>query len=252
MNVFGDYSKYYNLLYKNKDYSKETEYIINFIKEFRPDAKTILDLGCGTGKHDEFLLKKGYCICGVDISEKMLNEAKKLSHGEDLYFLQGDIRNLDLGKTFDVVVSLFHVISYQVSNDDLKNTFETAYSHLKNGGIFIFDCWYGPAVLTDRPITRVKRLEDEEIKILRIAEPVMYPNKNLVDVNYEIIIENKQTRQYKILNETHTMRYLFKPEIEIYMENANLKLIKCEEWLTGREAGFDTWGVTFIGQKNEK
>lgn len=249
MNIFGDYSKYYNLLYKNKEYSKEAEYVNNLIKKYMPDAKTILDLGCGTGKHDEFLLKKGYRVCGVDVSEKMLNEAKKLSRNEELYFLQGDIRNLNLGKTFDVVISLFHVISYQTSNDDLKNTFETAYSHLKNSGIFIFDCWYGPAVLTDRPVTRIKKLEDEEIKVLRIAEPVMYPNKNLVDVHYEIIIENKQNGHYEKLNETHTMRYLFKPEIEIFMENANLKLIKCEEWLTGKEAGFDTWGVTFMGQK---
>lgn len=252
MSIFGDYSKYYNLLYKNKEYPKEVEYVNSLIKEHRPDAKTILDLGCGTGKHDEFLLKKGYSVCGVDTSEKMLSEARKLSPDEKLYFLQGDIRNLNIGKKFDVVISLFHVISYQTSNDDLKSTFETANNHLKNGGIFIFDCWYGPAVLTDRPVTRVKKLEDEEIKVLRIAEPVMHPNKNLVDVNYEVNIENKQTGHYEKLNETHTMRYLFKPEIEIFMGHANLKLIKCEEWLTGKEAGFDTWGVTFLGQKNEK
>ncbi len=252
MSVFGDYSKYYNLLYKNKEYSKEAEYVNSLIKKFRPDAKTILDLGCGTGKHDELLLKKGYRVCGVDMSEKMLNEAKKLSHDQELFFLQGDIRNLNLKKTFDVVISLFHVISYQATNEDLKNTFETAYKHLENGGIFIFDCWYGPAVLTDRPVTRVKKLEDEEIKVLRIAEPVMYPNNNLVDVNYEIIVTNKHTTHQETIKETHKMRYLFKPEIENFMNNAGLELIKCEEWLTGREAGFDTWGVTFMGQKNEK
>jgi hypothetical protein len=141
------------------------------------------------------------------------------------------------------------MISYQTTNEDLKNTFETASKHLKNGGLFIFDCWYGPAVLSEKPSVRVKRLEDENTKLLRIAEPVMYPNENLVDVNYEILVEDKQSGNYEVLNETHTMRYLFKPEIESFMENAGLELIKCEEWLTGREAGFDTWGVTFYGAK---
>ena len=77
----------------------------------------------------------------------------------------------------------------------------------------------------------------------------MYPNNNLVDVNYEILVEDKQSGNYEVLNETHTMRYLFKPEIENFMENAGFRLEKCEEWLSGNEPGFDTWGVTFVGLK---
>jgi SAM-dependent methyltransferase len=252
MNTFRDYSKYYNLLYKDKEYSKEVDYVSNLIRMFSPEAETILDLGCGTGRHDELFVKCGYSVCGIDISEKMLEEANKLSENDKLSFSRGDIRNVELNKKFDVVISLFHVISYQITNKDLKNTFETASKHLKNEGLFIFDCWYGPAVLSERPSVRVKRLEDENIKLLRIAEPVIYPNENLVDVNYEILIEDKQRGNYEVLNETHTMRYLFKPEIENFMENAGFRVEKCEEWLSGNELGFDTWGVTFIGLKNKK
>lgn len=249
MSVFGNYSKYYNMLYKDKEYSREVEYISNLIKRYNPDSKTILDLGCGTGRHDKLLAKCGYSVCGIDISEKMLEEANKLAEKDKLSFFKGDIRNLRLDKQFDVVISLFHVISYQTTNEDLRNTFETASKHLRNGGLFIFDCWYGPAVLNERPSVRVKRLEDENTKLLRIAEPVMYPNENLVEVNYEILVEDKQVGNYEILNETHTMRYLFKPEIESFMESADFRVEKCEEWLSGNEPGFDTWGVTFIGIK---
>lgn len=252
MNVFGDYSKYYNLLYKNKDYAREVSYVLNLIERYNPDSKTILDLGCGTGRHDELFAKRGYSVCGVDISEKMLEEANKLAEKGKLSFFKGDIRNLKLNQQFDVVISLFHVISYQTTNEDIRNTFETALKHLKNGGIFIFDCWYGPAVLSERPTVRVKRLEDENIKLLRVAEPVMYPNKNLVDVNYQIIIEDKQNGSYEKLNEIHKMRYLFKPEIESFLESAGFTLERYEEWLSGNEPGFDTWGVTFIGLKNKQ
>ena len=51
----------------------------------------------------------------------------------------------------------------------------TAAKHLKPNGVFIFDFWYGPGVLTDPPVVRLKRLENEEIEVLRIAEPVMHP-----------------------------------------------------------------------------
>lgn len=249
MSVFGDYSKYYNLLYKDKEYSREVEYVSKLIKRYNPDLKTILDLGCGTGRHDKLLVKCGYSICGIDISEKMLEEANKLAEKDKLSFFKGDIRNLRLDQQFDVVISLFHVISYQTTNEDLKNTFETASKHLKNGGLFIFDCWYGPAVLSEKPSVRVKKLEDENTRLLRIAEPVMYPNENLVDVNYEILVEDKQRGNCEVLNETHTMRYLFKPEIESFMENAGFRLENYEEWLSGNEPGFDTWGVTFVGLK---
>ncbi len=76
----------------------------------------------------------------------------------------------------------------------------------------------------------------------------MHPNENVVDVNYEILLEDGKTA-VSVLNETHTMRYLFKPEIESFMENRGFRLVRCEEWLSGNQSGFNTWGVTFLGLK---
>jgi len=73
MNQFGNlYSQYYDLLYQDKDYIAEVDYIENLIKSHSREVKTILDLGCGTGKHDELLCDKGYTVHGVDISKEML------------------------------------------------------------------------------------------------------------------------------------------------------------------------------------
>jgi len=210
MGVFEEYSKYYDLLYKDKDYKGEVDYIDELIKIYHPHAKTVLDLGCGTGKHDHYLTKKGYNVYGVDISEEMISQAIKENNDATTYSV-GDMRYIELNKCFDVVISLFHVMSYQITNDDIINGFKTAYKHLDKNGIFIFDCWYGPAVLTDRPSIRIKRLEDKNIQVIRIAELIMYPERNVVDVNYNIIIQDKVTDKTVQLKETHSMRYLFSP-----------------------------------------
>ena len=257
MSVFGSYSSYYNLLYQDKDYAGEAEYVQSLIARHYPDARTILDLGCGTGRHDLLLAEMGYKVTGVDQSEEMLavansnlstkHQAPGTKNKEPiLSFHQGDIRSIRLENTFGVVISLFHVMSYQTSNEDLEAAFATAKAHLNPGGVFIFDCWYGPAVLTDRPVVRVKRLEDETISVTRIAEPTLYPNDNIVDVAYHVFVQDKASSAVEELRETHRMRYLFKPELELFLKGAGLSIIESTEWMTGKEAGFDTWGVCFV------
>jgi len=141
------------------------------------------------------------------------------------------------------VVALFHVMSYQTGNEDLEATLRTAREHLKPGGVFIFDCWYGPAVLTERPEVRVKRLEDTAIVVTRIAEPVLRPNENVVEVNYQVFIKDKARAAVEEVRETHLMRYLFRPEIEWLSKAAGFTLISCQEWMAGREPGGHTWNV---------
>lgn len=258
MSVFGAYSRYYNLFYQDKDYASEAAYVRELIRKHHPGAESLLDLGCGTGKHGFLLADMGLEVAGVDRSEEMLAvagfrlasltaEPPALgSQPPSITFHQGDIRSIRLERTFDVVVSLFHVMSYQTGNDDLRAAFDTARRHLKPGGVFIFDCWYGPAVLTDRPVVRVKRLEDEEIAVTRIAEPVMHPNDNMVEVNYQVLVKDKASGAVEELRETHHMRYLFRPEIELFLNQAGMRLLDSAEWMTDLQPGFGSWGACFV------
>jgi SAM-dependent methyltransferase len=253
MSVFGAYSRYYDLLYKNKDYAGEAEYVRKLIAQHHPNAKTILDLGCGTGKHALLLAEQGYLVTGVDRSQEMLEAAQnqlgmRTFPGPAPEFFQGDIRSARIGKKFDVVVSLFHVMSYLSTNADLKAALSTAREHLAPGGLFIFDCWYGPAVLTDHPVVRIRRLEDDLVSVTRLAEPVQHPNQNLVDVNYHVFIKDKQSGALEELRETHTMRYLFLPEVELMLEASGLRLVRTEEFMTGGDVGSHTWTAVFMAK----
>ncbi len=95
-------------------------------------GKKVLDLGCGTGRMTMNLVKFGAAVTGVDVSEEMLNLARKkcraaefvLANSENLPFEEG---------SFDVVVASFLIVHLK----GLEKTFDEVYRVLKPGGVFI-------------------------------------------------------------------------------------------------------------------
>lgn len=246
--VFDLYARYYDLLYRDKDYGAEAGYVAAQIRKHGRSAKRILELGCGTGAHAEHLARLGFTVHGVDMSAEMLAgaEARRAALPAEvaarLSFCQGDARTVRTGQTYDAVIALFHVMSYQTSNVDLVAAFDTAARHLAPGGLFVFDFWYGPAVLSQKPEVRVKRLEDEKIKVTRIAEPVMHVNENLVDVNYTVFIEVKKSRQIEEVREKHRMRYLFLPELPDCW-GARFEVLECFGWMSEEMPDAQSWAA---------
>lgn len=253
MSQFGNlYSQYYDLLYQDKDYQAEEEYVSFLIQSYKPQACSLLDLGCGTGKHAELFCDRGFTVHGVDLSLEMLNIAEKRRIGKEnqLSFSHSNIQNLSLGKKFDVVTSLFHVMSYQNSNQELIQAFEVAKEHLVDDGILIFDFWYGPAVLTERPTTRIKKLENDLIKVTRLAEPILHPQINCVDVHYNIFIQDKfKNNTFIEKKELHQMRYLFDTELELICEQVGFQILDKYEWMSGKLPSFNSWNVVWIVRK---
>jgi SAM-dependent methyltransferase len=249
--VFGPYAQYYDLLYRDKDYRGEAAFVHRLLQSRKPETRTVLDLGCGTGAHAEALAALGVSVHGVDRSDGMLAAAERRraaaepALAERMTFSAGDVRTVRLARSFDAVVALFHVASYQVGNDGLRALFETAREHLVPGGLFVFDAWYGPAVLTDPPVVRVKRMEDDRIQVTRVAEPVLHANRNVVDVNYQVLIRNRATGAVDELAERHEMRYLFLPEVDMLFDEFGFTRVACGQWMTEREAGTHSWNVYF-------
>jgi SAM-dependent methyltransferase len=250
--VFGDYSRYYDLLYRDKDYPGEARFIAETIRSHRPGARTILELGCGTGLHALLLAGQGFEVEGVDRSEEMLAEAGRRAAGAArdvaprLRFAHGDVRTYRSDRCHDVVASLFHVVSYQVLDEDLRAAFATAAANLAPGGIYFFDYWYGPAVLAEGPALRVKRMESDEIRITRIAEPTLRREMSCVDVDYTVFVEERTTKVIRRLQESHRMRYLFPEEIERLAAGAGFRVAGSFEWMTGQAPGPATWGVCSV------
>ncbi len=238
--VFIAYSRYYDLLYRDKDYAREAAYIQMLLTRHGILQGDLLEFGSGTGKHGCLLAANGYRIHGIERSAEMVAQAEST---QGFTCQQGDICTVQMGRKYDAVLSLFHVVSYQTSNKNLHAVFTRAAEHLISGGLFVFDFWYSPAVYAQRPIVRVKRMADEQVEIVRIAEPEIYPNENRVDVHYTIYAHDLATNVLQTLIETHPMRHFSLPEIDLLAEAHGFKRIEAEEFTTGKTAGEDTWAI---------
>jgi len=78
----------------------------------------------------------------------------------------------------------------------------------------------------------------------------MHPNENLVDVCYHIDVVSIADNDRQELEETHRMRYLFRPEVEMLLSENGLQSVQFEEWMTGRNPGFETWNVVWAAINN--
>lgn len=243
---FANYSQYYDLLYADKNYHIETDYIESLLKKYSIESGSILELGSGTGKHANLLAEKNYIVTGIERSQDMIDKSQK---SQSCKFVCGDITSARLGCEFDAVISLFHVISYITSDDDLTSLFKNTNSHLRMNGLFLFDVWYTPSVLYNRPEVRVKRMSDDSTEITRIAEPSIYDNENLVEVNYTIFSENKNTGSITSFKECHPMRHFSTPEISLFARTFGFEMIISEEFLTGNAPSKETWGVCYVLKK---
>lgn len=243
---FTAYSRYYDLLYQDKDYVGEANYIKALLTRHGVGQGDLLEFGSGTGKHGRLLAQRGYRVHGIERSTDMVAQA---TAADGFTCQQGDICTVQLGRTFDAVLSLFHVVSYQTTNTDLMAVFSRAAEHLRTGGLFVFDFWYSPAVYAQRPAVRVKRMADDQIEITRLAEPVINPNENRVDVNYTIFARDKSSGAVQTTIETHPMRHFSLPEVDLLAKFNGLQRIGTEEFLSGKPAGEDTWGVCVTLQK---
>ena len=212
--IFDRYAKFYDSLYAEKDYAEECAYVLSLLQD--SEIKTALDFGCGTGKFTEQFAAKGFCVDGIDISAKMIEIAQERLVLEphlaslEITYEAADVRTFTPKKQYDLVYSLFHVINYMTSDDDLRDFFGSAAKALRKDGLLIFDFWYGPGVEADSPTERKKMVDWNGETLGRTAKPRLIPEKNLVMVEYQI-----ETAK-EVFSELHTMRYLFDADIDLF------------------------------------
>jgi SAM-dependent methyltransferase len=250
---FQEYSAYYDLFYTDKNYESEVGYVTQTLRTANPPTRSILELGSGTGRHGRLLAGMGFDVHGVELSSDMASVARssagRTPGGGTFSCDVGDLRRVRVGRTFDAVISLFHVISYQTTNDDLRAAFKTAAVHLEPGGAFFFDVWHGPAVLATPPSIRTKEVANQRYRVKRTARPEHDADRATVRVVYEFDCEDLENGQKTQFIEEHLMRYLFPSEVKLFAAEAGFTILATEEFLTGRPPSAETWGVGYLLQR---
>ena len=129
---YKEFAKYYDKFYKNKNYVKEVEFLINFIHQ----GDKIIDIGCGTGLHASLLEQKGFRVDGLDLNKEMLDIAKTRVHSN--LYLQ-NILEINLNQKYDVVISMFAVLNHLKNLKELEKALMNLKNILTDDGKIIID-----------------------------------------------------------------------------------------------------------------
>ncbi len=241
----------YDLIYKDKDYEGECDFLEEIFQGFSSNSvRTVLDGGCGTGGHAIPLVRRGYKVTGFDNSEAMIKHAKeKLKESNlPLDFQVGTLGEFNLSKKFDACICMFAVMDYITRTEDLIKALRNIRRHLKGGSLLIFDFWNGLAVLRILPSVRVKEVKDKQRKVIRIAEPELDAFNHLCYVHYRLLVFQNDVLLDEV-KETHIVRYFFPQEINHYLEDCGFEGVKICPFLDlNGKVDENVWNITAIAK----
>jgi ubiquinone/menaquinone biosynthesis C-methylase UbiE len=201
---------------------------LQFYKRWLPKNKNarILELCCGTGRLTLPIAKDGYDITGVDFTSSMLEQAKTKAseEGLDITFIEADIRTLDLSEKFDLIFIPFNSSHHLYKNDDVFKAFNAVKNHLKEGGLFLFDC-FNPNIQfiadSKKEQKKIAEYTTKDGRKVLIKEIMQYENEtqiNRIEWHYYI---NGTFDSVQNLD----MRLFFPPELDAYVQWIGFNII---------------------------
>lgn len=172
--------RFYDAIYSWKDYADEVARLQQLIQARNPEARTLLDVACGTGKHLEHL-RLHYEVEGVDVEPAFAALARERLSGVPIH--EADMRDFDLGKTFDVVTCLFSSIAYMTNTYDLVSSIQTMARHVTKGGLLIVEPFFSPGQFQPgRPWSLF--VDEPDLKIARMDVPQVERRVGIVPFHY--------------------------------------------------------------------
>ena len=132
-------SVFYHQLYSNRSEKEATGFIDALLDEITPAANsTMLDLGCGAGRHAKYLASKGFDVTGLDLAASSIRTAKKYEKA-NLHFARHDMRDPFGTNRFDYVFNFFTSFGYFKSDQENHKVIRNIYQALKPGGSLVLD-----------------------------------------------------------------------------------------------------------------
>jgi len=176
LNMFEKSAHLYDLAYSFKDYAAESAWVRSAIRSRVPEARSLLDVACGTGKHLE-QLRDDFTCQGLDLNPELAEIAQERTgikvHGASM-------DSFDIGERFDAVVCLFSSIGY---SNDLPGAISSMAHHLNPGGVLIVEPWLRP----DQWIAGHVQVLDQEadgIRLLRMTTSWVEGSQSVLDMHY--------------------------------------------------------------------
>ncbi|MFI5149570.1 MAG: class I SAM-dependent DNA methyltransferase [Bacteroidia bacterium] len=207
-------SKYYHILYGNRDESEAELFLNNLLHKLKPGpGARIHDLCCGRGRYAVLLNKHGFDVIGSDLSAESIQYASRYSN-KTLSFLVSDMRQTSHFAYFDYVFNLFTSFGYFASDAEHEQVIQAVHKSLKQGGIFILD--YMNAVKT---IPNLKPFDTRE------AQGIHFEIKKSLAQGY-IVKDIRFTDKGKNFHFTERVRAYSHPDFERMLTSNGFELME--------------------------
>ena len=189
-------SENYLKVYSHRNQA-EAERLVELITKninFKPNS-AMLDMACGSGRHAIAFAKMGFDVTAVDLSQRLISEAKKnaVQTGVKIDFVLSDILEYETSKEFDLVINLFTSIGYFENDDENYAVMEKAFNLLKQGGYFILDYFNKDFLLKNLIPTSVfsenglKITQNRSIEETRVVKKITIENEGHIEEFYESV-----------------------------------------------------------------
>ena len=140
--MYAHTADWYDQIYaaQGKDYAAEARVVADIARSCTPGARSLLDVGCGTGLHLAAFAEQFERVAGLDLTPEFVTHVREM----ELDAREGDMRDFELDERFDVVVSLFSAIGHAGDVVGLDASIASMARHLTSGGVLVVEPWFAP------------------------------------------------------------------------------------------------------------
>jgi uncharacterized protein len=132
---------YYDIVFE-RDVSREVEFALAVFQSLNNKMPcSALEIACGPGYHARALAKRGLQCAGLDFQADMtrLAQVKAQAEGLQLDWIVADMRQFQLERPVDMMLTMFDGLDSLLSNDDLLHHFQAVGRNLNPGGVYIVE-----------------------------------------------------------------------------------------------------------------
>ena len=225
--MFTESAELYDQIYSFKDYETESRAIASEILSRRPDCRTILDVGCGTGEHHRYLAGQ-FQIDGLDLDASLIDLARSKNQAGEYYV--ADMADFSLGRKYDAVICLFSSIAYVKTPASLAAATACFREHLNSGGIAMVEPWMTPDNWHDGRLHSLN-VNRDDLKVCRMNVSASDGRVSILDFHYLIGTPDSGVRY---LTERHELGLFTVDEMKNAFEQNGFDVTYDPEGLTGR------------------
>ena len=205
-------SKYYHVLYKNRDKSEAIFFLKNIVNQLKLKDCKILDVACGKGRHSKHFNELGFEVTGIDLSQNSIEFAKKYSN-DKLNFFVHDMRSVFKKDHFNLVTNLFTSFGYFEDTKDEQIAINSMSINLKKEGLLLIDFMNVKNVINSLVKFEIKEIDNVKFTIER-----KYDGNHIIK---KIKIEDKE----EVLNFQEKVRALTLNDFSKLLDKVNMKII---------------------------